>query len=200
MARTDQPLTRARRLVAARARDPRSARRRGAARHERDRAPARDAAEHRLAAARDAGRVRLRRARARRPGATGSGSGSCTSATSFCSASTSARSRARTSRRSSTETGETATLSVAGDPDAVTIDFVPARHDVQGVTQLGRPSVAHATAAGKVMLAFTDATPPAAAPGLHDAHDHRRRRRSRPSSSGSAAAGSPRPTRSASWS
>ncbi len=53
------------------------------------------------------------------------------------------------------ETGETATLSVAGDPDAVTIDFVPARHQVQGVTQLGRPSVAHATAAGKVMLAFT---------------------------------------------
>jgi IclR family acetate operon transcriptional repressor len=53
------------------------------------------------------------------------------------------------------ETGETATLSVPGDPDAVTIDFVPARHDVQGVTQLGRPSVAHATAAGKVMLAFT---------------------------------------------
>jgi len=52
-------------------------------------------------------------------------------------------------------TGETATLSVPGDPDAVTIDFVPARHDVQGVTQLGRPSVAHATAAGKVMLAYT---------------------------------------------
>jgi IclR family acetate operon transcriptional repressor len=57
-------------------------------------------------------------------------------------------------------TGETATLSVPGDPDAVTIDFVPARHDVQGVTQLGRPSVAHATAAGKVMLAFTERRPP----------------------------------------
>jgi IclR family acetate operon transcriptional repressor len=56
-------------------------------------------------------------------------------------------------------TGETATLSVAGDPDAVTIDFVPARHHVQGVTQLGRPSVAHATAAGKVMLAFTGRSP-----------------------------------------
>ena len=56
-------------------------------------------------------------------------------------------------------TGETATLSVAGDPDAVTIDFVPSRHGVQGVTQLGRPSVAHATAAGKVMLAFTGRTP-----------------------------------------
>ena len=57
------------------------------------------------------------------------------------------------------ETGETATLSVPGDPDAVTIDFVPARHDVQGVTQLGRPSVGHATAAGKVMLAFTGRRP-----------------------------------------
>jgi IclR family acetate operon transcriptional repressor len=55
-------------------------------------------------------------------------------------------------------TGETATLSVAGDPDAVTIDFVPSPHGVQGVTQLGRPSVAHATAAGKVMLAFTGRT------------------------------------------
>jgi IclR family acetate operon transcriptional repressor len=57
------------------------------------------------------------------------------------------------------DTGETATLSVAGDPDAVTIDFVPGRHYVQGVTQLGRPSVAHATAAGKVALAFTGRVP-----------------------------------------
>jgi IclR family acetate operon transcriptional repressor len=57
------------------------------------------------------------------------------------------------------ETGETATLSVAGDPDAITIDFVPGRHSVQGVTQLGRPSVAHATAAGKVAIAFTGRSP-----------------------------------------
>jgi IclR family acetate operon transcriptional repressor len=55
--------------------------------------------------------------------------------------------------------GETATLSVPGDPDAVTIDFVPTQHYVQGVTRLGRPSVAHATAAGKVMLAFTGRAP-----------------------------------------
>jgi IclR family acetate operon transcriptional repressor len=53
------------------------------------------------------------------------------------------------------ETGETAALSVPGDPDAVAIDVVPGRHQVQGVTQLGRPSVAHATAAGKVALAFS---------------------------------------------
>ena len=54
---------------------------------------------------------------------------------------------------------ETATLSIPGDPDAVTIDVVQASHQVQGVTQLGRPSIAHATAAGKVMLAFTERIP-----------------------------------------
>jgi IclR family acetate operon transcriptional repressor len=52
-------------------------------------------------------------------------------------------------------TGETATLHVPGEEDAVTIDFVPSAHFVQHVTQLGRPSIAHATSAGKVMLAFT---------------------------------------------
>jgi DNA-binding IclR family transcriptional regulator len=57
------------------------------------------------------------------------------------------------------ETGETATLSVPGEPDAITVDFVPARHYVQGVSQLGRPSIAHATAAGKVMLAFGGGVP-----------------------------------------
>lgn len=51
--------------------------------------------------------------------------------------------------------GETATLSVPGDPHAVTIDFVPTQRYVQGVPHLGRPSIAHATAAGKVMLAFS---------------------------------------------
>ncbi len=96
------------------------------------------------------------------------------------------------------ETGETATLSVAGDPDAVTIDFVAARHHVQGVTQLGRPSVAHATAAGKVMLAFTERSPHAPLraytertitdPGLLAAELEQ----------GSAATAGPRPTRSAS--
>ena len=55
--------------------------------------------------------------------------------------------------------GETATLSVPGDPDAVTVDFVATEHHVQGVMQLGRPSIAHATAAGKVMLAFTGQKP-----------------------------------------
>jgi IclR family acetate operon transcriptional repressor len=53
------------------------------------------------------------------------------------------------------ETGETATLSVPGDRDAVTIDFVLSRASVASVARVGRPSVAHATATGKVMLAFS---------------------------------------------
>jgi IclR family acetate operon transcriptional repressor len=55
--------------------------------------------------------------------------------------------------------GETATLSVPGDRDAITVDFVPTDRYVQGVTRLGRPSIGHATAAGKVMLAFTGRVP-----------------------------------------
>ena len=51
-------------------------------------------------------------------------------------------------------TGETATLSAPGDPDAVTVDFVQGPGSVVSVARLGRPSIAHATAAGKVGLAF----------------------------------------------
>jgi IclR family acetate operon transcriptional repressor len=51
-------------------------------------------------------------------------------------------------------TGETATLHVPGEDDAVTVDVVPSAHYIQHVTQLGRPSIAHASSAGKVMLAF----------------------------------------------
>jgi IclR family acetate operon transcriptional repressor len=50
--------------------------------------------------------------------------------------------------------GETATLSVPGAREAVTVDFVRSPSSVQGVAQLGRPSVVHATATGKVLLAF----------------------------------------------
>jgi DNA-binding IclR family transcriptional regulator len=52
------------------------------------------------------------------------------------------------------ETGETATLSVPGGGEAITVDFVPSPSSVASLARLGRPSVAHATAAGKVMLAF----------------------------------------------
>jgi IclR family acetate operon transcriptional repressor len=59
------------------------------------------------------------------------------------------------------ETGETATLSAPGEPDAITVDFVQSASSVQGVARLGRPSVAHATATGKVALAFGEiALPP----------------------------------------
>jgi DNA-binding IclR family transcriptional regulator len=54
------------------------------------------------------------------------------------------------------ETGETTTLSVPGERDAVTVDFAQSSSSVQSVARLGRPSVAHATAAGKVLLAFGD--------------------------------------------
>ncbi|MBA2384221.1 MAG: IclR family transcriptional regulator [Actinobacteria bacterium] len=51
-------------------------------------------------------------------------------------------------------TDETATLSVPGERAAVTVDFVQSPSSVQSVAHVGRPSVAHATATGKVMLAF----------------------------------------------
>lgn len=54
-------------------------------------------------------------------------------------------------------TGETATLSAPGEHDAITVDFVQGNASVQSVARLGRPSIGHATAAGKVLLAFGDA-------------------------------------------
>jgi IclR family acetate operon transcriptional repressor len=59
------------------------------------------------------------------------------------------------------KTGETATLSVPGERDAITVDFVQSGSSVQSVATLGRPSVGHATAAGKVLLAFGDVPLPA---------------------------------------
>ena len=52
--------------------------------------------------------------------------------------------------------------SAPGDRDAVTVDFVQSASSVQSVARVGRPSVGHATATGKVMLAFGKAKP---APG-----------------------------------
>jgi IclR family acetate operon transcriptional repressor len=57
------------------------------------------------------------------------------------------------------ETGETATLSVPGGEEAVTVDFVPGEASVVSMARLGRPSIAHATATGKVLLAFTGGEP-----------------------------------------
>jgi DNA-binding IclR family transcriptional regulator len=48
---------------------------------------------------------------------------------------------------------------VPGAGAAITVDFVPAPSSVVSMARLGRPSVPHATAAGKVMLAFSDRRP-----------------------------------------
>jgi IclR family acetate operon transcriptional repressor len=61
-------------------------------------------------------------------------------------------------------TGETATLSVPGAGAAVTVDFVSGRGDVVTRARLGRPSVPHATAVGKVLLAFDRGRPLPQAP------------------------------------
>src|SRR5436305_105872 len=50
------------------------------------------------------------------------------------------------------EVGETSTLSLPSSPDAITVDFVPSRETVASLARIGRPSIAHATATGKVML------------------------------------------------
>jgi DNA-binding IclR family transcriptional regulator len=52
------------------------------------------------------------------------------------------------------QTGETATLSLPGEREAITVDSAPSRSSVVSMARLGRPSVSHATAVGKVMLAF----------------------------------------------
>lgn len=56
-------------------------------------------------------------------------------------------------------TGETATLSVPSEGEAITVDFVQSPSSVQSVARLGRPSVAHATAVGKVLLAHAKELP-----------------------------------------
>jgi IclR family acetate operon transcriptional repressor len=57
-------------------------------------------------------------------------------------------------------TGETATLSLPGEREAITVDSVPSRSSVVSMARLGRPSISHATAVGKVMLAFGGDTLP----------------------------------------
>ncbi len=52
--------------------------------------------------------------------------------------------------------GETATLSVPGEGTPMTVDFVQSPSSVRSVAQLGRPAVPHATATGKIFLAYRD--------------------------------------------
>ncbi len=56
-------------------------------------------------------------------------------------------------------TGETATLCAPGAQEAVTVDYAQSPASVQSVARIGRPSVAHATAIGKVFLACGGALP-----------------------------------------
>jgi DNA-binding IclR family transcriptional regulator len=74
--------------------------------------------------------------------------------------------------RLAAETGETATLSVPGGGEAITVDFVPSGSSVVSMARVGRPSVPHATATGKVMLAF-DPAGPAGATGPLTAYTER---------------------------
>jgi DNA-binding IclR family transcriptional regulator len=56
--------------------------------------------------------------------------------------------------------GETATLSIPSEPAAITVDFVPSRASVASIARIGRASIAHATATGKVMIAWGAERPP----------------------------------------
>jgi DNA-binding IclR family transcriptional regulator len=57
------------------------------------------------------------------------------------------------------QTRETATLSVPAGDEAVTVDFVPGGTSVVSMARMGRASIAHATATGKVLLAFAGGEP-----------------------------------------
>lgn len=61
-------------------------------------------------------------------------------------------------------TGETATLSVPGEQTPITVDFVQSPSTVRSVAVVGRPSVTHATATGKVFLAYAGELPTAPLP------------------------------------
>ncbi len=54
-------------------------------------------------------------------------------------------------------TGETSTLSLPYRDGTITVDFVQSPSSVRSVAEVGRPSIAHATATGKIRLAFTGA-------------------------------------------
>ena len=62
-------------------------------------------------------------------------------------------------RRLAGQTGESATLSVPAGSEAITVDFVPSEASVVSMARLGRPSSAHATSVGKVMLAYGNEEP-----------------------------------------
>ena len=168
-----------------------AARRGRPARHERARAPHRHDAEHGLAPARHARRVRPRRARRARPAATGSASASCGWRTPCSPGSTCAPSRARTWRSSSPRPARRRRSRCPAEEDAVTVDFV-ASAALRPARDAARPARASRTRPrpGRSMLAFADRPlPPPPLRGLHAADDHRPGRARRASSSASAGTG-----------
>ena len=56
-------------------------------------------------------------------------------------------------------TGETATLSLPSGDGTITVDFVQSPSSVRSVAEVGRPSIPHATATGKVLLAHGGTVP-----------------------------------------
>lgn len=68
---------------------------------------------------------------------------------------------------------ETSTLSVPGEHEVMTLDFVQSPQSVRSVAEIGRNSVRHATAVGKVFLAH-GGHPPATLTGFteHTITDH----------------------------
>lgn len=63
-------------------------------------------------------------------------------------------------------TGETATLSLPGEQTTMTVDFVQSPSSVRSVAEIGRPSIPHATATGKVFLAHGGRLPAGPLPGF----------------------------------
>jgi IclR family acetate operon transcriptional repressor len=59
---------------------------------------------------------------------------------------------------------ETATLSVPGEHEAITLDFAQSPLSVRSVAEVGRTSAAHATAVGKVFLAHGGTLPAGSLP------------------------------------
>ena len=65
-------------------------------------------------------------------------------------------------------TGETATLSIPGEHTTMTVDYVQSQSSVRSVAEIGRPSVPHATATGKVFLAYGGQLPAGPLPAFTD--------------------------------
>ena len=65
-------------------------------------------------------------------------------------------------------TQETATLSVPGGHEAITLDYVQSPLSVRSVAEVGRVSAAHATAVGKVFLAHGGTAPSGDLPSYTD--------------------------------